>query len=412
VLAPRELLQTLTPETKSVELSVSARDDYAVANATLHLTLARGSGENIRFSDREMPLPPSPDPHLRNWSKRWTLAELGMEPGDELYFFVRASDNAPAHPHTTQSPTYTLRLPGPEAEDLDASAQPTLVKPENLRSQRQVIIDTEQLVADMKTGPKMSAGTLRERSEAIATDQAHLRLRYGQFLGEESSLFGAGHHHEEHDHGGQEAHGTEHDMIAEFGHSHDQAENATLFDAATKAILRRALMAMWDAEKSLRAIAPNAALPGEYKALAAIKELQQADRIYLHRTAFVPPALKEEKRMSGDLAGAASYKREQEQPGEGVAPELCELIQALASDGPLPALWSAQARASIAHIVNEEQRLAAQRAVQDVADGCAACRAVLGAWLRGAAGDAPVLLQARTQADSQFRQAWHGKERP
>jgi len=36
-----------------------------------------------------------------------------MEPGDELYFFVRATDNAPDHPHTTQSPTYTLRLPGP-----------------------------------------------------------------------------------------------------------------------------------------------------------------------------------------------------------------------------------------------------------------------------------------------------------
>jgi hypothetical protein len=44
--------------------------------------------------------------------KNWTLTELGMEPGDELYFFVRATDNA-ARPHTVQSPTYTLRLPAP-----------------------------------------------------------------------------------------------------------------------------------------------------------------------------------------------------------------------------------------------------------------------------------------------------------
>ena len=70
-----------------------------VKRATLHLTLARGSGENIRFSDREMPMPESNDPHARNWTKQWTLAELGMEPGDELYFFVRATDNA-ERPHT------------------------------------------------------------------------------------------------------------------------------------------------------------------------------------------------------------------------------------------------------------------------------------------------------------------------
>jgi hypothetical protein len=411
ILAPKELTQTLTAQAGGVELSVAARDDHAIVRASLHLTLARGSGENIRFSDREMPLPQSADPKLRNWSKRWSLAELGMEPGDDLYFFVRATDNDPEHPHTAQSPTYTLRLPGPDAEDLDASAQPTLVKPENLRSQRQVIIDTEQLVADLKAHPKMDAATLRERSESIATDEAHLRLRYGQFLGEESSLFGNEHHHDEHEGGHEHGGGAEHDMIAEFGHSHDQAENATLFDPATKAILRRALMAMWDAEKSLRAIAPNVALPPEYKALNAIKELQQADRIYLHRTAFVPPALKEEKRMSGDMTGALSYKREQDGPGDGVPAALRELVRALGSDAPLPALWSAQARELIAaRLHNDEQKLAAQKAVQDVADGCVPCRAVLRAWLRGAIVDAPVLLQATPQTDSKFHQAWQAAQ--
>jgi len=413
ILAPKELTQTLAAAAGGVDLAVAARDDHAIVSASLHLTLARGNGENIRFSDREMPLPQSPDPKVRNWNKRWSLAELGMEPGDDLYFFVRATDNDPEHPHTTQSPTYTLRLPGPEAEDLDASAQPTLVKPENLRSQRQVIIDTEQLVADLKAHPKMAAATLRERSESIATDEAHLRLRYGQFLGEESSLFGNEHHHDEHESGHEHSGGAEHDMIAEFGHSHDQAENATLFDAATKAILRRALMAMWDAEKSLRAIAPDGALPSEYKALNAIKQLQQADRIYLHRAAFVPPALKEEKRMSGDMAGALSYKREQDGPGETVPAGLRDLVQALAADTPLPALWSAQARELIAaHIRNDEQRIAAQKAVQDVADGCLSCRAALRAWLRGAIADAPVLLQATPQTDSKFDQAWRAGRAP
>lgn len=406
VLAPTDMLTTLATTAKGVELSLSARDDYAIASAMLHLTLARGNGENIRFSDREMPLPASADKRVRNWKKQWTLADLGMEPGDDLYFFVRATDNAPGHPHTTQSATYTLRLPGPESESLDSSAQPTLVKQESLRSQRQIIIDTEQLVADIKA-TKMNAATQRERSESIAADQAQLRLRYGQFLGEESSLFGESHEHEEAAEPKQKPKSAEAELMHEFGHAHDQAENATLFDPATKAILRRALAAMWDAEKSLRAIAPANALPPEYKALQAIKELQQADRIYLHRTSFVPPPLKEEIRMTGDVVGALSYKRAQGAAAASVAPEVLGLIQALSSDGPLPALWSKQARDAIAaHGTSDEQRLAAQATVQDVADGCMPCRAKLAAWLRATITDAPVLLQATPHGDSAFRQAW------
>ncbi len=411
IIAPNELIQILPADAKAVQLSVSARDDYAVVRASVHMTLARGSGENIRFSDREVPLPQSSDPRVRHWQKQWTTAELGMEAGDELYFFVRATDNAPDNPHTSQSPTYTLRLPGPAAESLDSTALPSMVKPENLRSQRQIIIDTEQLVADLQANPNMPAATLRSRSESIASDQAQLRLRYGQFLGEESSLFGDEREHEhEHESGGKGAQpGSEAGIIAEFGHAHDQQDNATIFDPKTKAVLKRALSAMWDAEKSLRAIAPKPALPPEYKALDAIKELQQAERVYLHRTAFVPPALKEEKRMSGDMVGAMSYKREQGAASDNVPAEVRELIQALAGEGALPALWSKTARDIIAtHISDQGQKLSAQRAVQDVADGCVACRSELRAWLRGTLTDAAVLLQARTATDTAFRKAFGG----
>ncbi|MQA22452.1 DUF4175 family protein [Rugamonas rivuli] len=412
IIEPTELIHILSKDAKTVQIAVTARDDYAIVRASLHMTLARGSGENIRFSDREVPLPQSPDPKVRNWKKQWTLTELGMEPGDELYFFVRATDNSPDNPHTTQSPTYTLRLPAPEAESLESTALPSMAKPENLRSQRQIIIDTEQLVADMQAHPNMPAATVRARSEAIASDQAKLRLRYGQFLGEESSLFGDEHDHEgEEHHGASPVFGSEMSVLKEFGHAHDQEDNATIFDPKTKAVLKRALSAMWDAEKSLRAISPKPALPPEYKALDAIKELQAAERIYLHRTAFVPPALKEEKRMSGDIVGVLSYKRAQGAADNTVPAEVRELVQALSQDGALPALWSKAARDTIvARIVDQEQKLSAQRAVQDVQDGCAACRGELRAWLRGTLTDAPVLLQARPSTDTPFRQAWSGKE--
>jgi hypothetical protein len=402
VTQPNEMVKELARDAQGAAIAVSVADDYRIVQATMHLTLARGSGENIRFSDRELPLPASTDPRRRDWRRDWALADLGMEPGDELYFFIRATDNA-AKAHTVQSPTYTLRLPAPPSdEEAETSALPILVKPESLRSQRQVIIDTEQLVADMRN-KKLKEADVRERSESIASDQAALRRRYGQFLGEESTLFGAEDHD---DHGGHEK---KQDVLHEFGHAHDQAENATLFDDATKKVLRRALAAMWDAEKSLRAITPATALPPEHKALEAIKELQQSERIYLHKTSFTPPAIKEDKRMSGDMADTASIKRTQDEAGEVVPAGLRELIQALGGDGPLPALWTCTAHDWVRErIGNDEQRLAAQRAIQDVADGRADARPLLRAWLRGGVQDAPVLLQATPVVETPFVKALRG----
>ncbi len=409
---PTELLQVLANHAQHIFMQVQVKDDYQVSSASLHMTLARGSGENIRFSDKEVPLPQGVDQRTRDWSRRWTLAELGMEPGDELYFFVRVVDNAAKNPHVVRSPTYTLRLPAPDAVAEDVSVLPVLAKPESLRSQRQIIIDTEQLVADIAANPTLSAALIRSRSESIANDQAALRRRYGRFLGEESSLFGD--EHEDADHANEKSNG---DLAAQYGHAHDQEENATLFDEATKKVLRRALVAMWDAEKSLRAITPKLALPAENKALEAIKQLQQADRIYLHKAAFTPPAIKEEKRLSGDVLDVRSQQRSQNLLDDTVPTEVKELVLALGSGGALPALWVQHARGLIAQqIKNDAQRLQAQAAVQDVIDGCQPCRAVLAAWLRQCLPTATERLQGwpvmKTKAASRFEQGWNRLKQP
>ena len=449
ITAPTQMIQDLRENATGAAMAVQIRDDYAIRRATLHMTLARGSGENVKFTDREMPLPASSDPKRRDWSKQWSLAELELEPGDELYFFVRATDNA-GRPQTVQSPTYTVRRPAPEQEaEEESAAMPSLVKPASLRSQRQIIIDTEQLIADMR-GTKMAADDVRDRSERIANDQAQLRRRYGQFLGEESTLFadnaGSGtggaqkqddhddhDDHEGHDHGPgehphEEGHGHDHGspntrksaianetqhILETYGHVHDESENATLYDEATKKVLRRALVAMWDAEKSLRAISPRTALPPEHKALEAIKELQQAERIYLHKTAFTPPPIMEEKRMTGEMAGAASYRREQAGQDAPLPEELRALVGALSGDAALPALWMRTANDWVrARVKDDEQRLAAQRAIQDVADGCIACRPVLRAWLRSGAGEGQVLLQATPTVDTAFARNWREAAKP
>lgn len=443
ITAPTQMIQDLRENATGTAMAVQIRDDYAIRRATLHMTLARGSGENVKFTDREMPLPGSNDPKQRNWSKQWSLSELEMEPGDELYFFVRATDNA-GRPQTVQSPTYTVRRPAPEQEaEEESAAMPSLVKPASLRSQRQIIIDTEQLIADMR-GTKIAADEVRDRSERIANDQAQLRRRYGQFLGEESSLFAdnsgsgmagaqkaddhddhddhAGHDHSSGEHPHEEGHGHDHGspntrksaivnetqhILETYGHAHDEAENATMYDEGTKKVLRRALVAMWDAEKSLRAIAPKTALPPEHKALEAIKELQQAERIYLHKTAFTPPPIKEEKRMTGEMAGAASYRREQAGEGSPLPEELRALVSSLSGEAVLPSLWMRTANDWVrTRLKDDDQRLAAQRAIQDVADGCIACRPVLRAWLRTGAGEGQVLLQASSKVETPFARSW------
>ena len=78
ITQPTQMIQELRPDAQSAAMALSVRDDYAVHRATLHLTLARGSGENVKFTDREMPLPASNNPKQRDWSKQWSLAELEL----------------------------------------------------------------------------------------------------------------------------------------------------------------------------------------------------------------------------------------------------------------------------------------------------------------------------------------------
>lgn len=427
ITAPTELVQDLREGATSIGMAVQVRDDYAIRRATLHMTLARGSGENVKFTEREMPLPASNNPKQRDWSRQWTLAELELEPGDELYFFVRAVDNA-ERAQSTQSATYVVRVPALEDEEEgdDTATMPSQVKQQSLRSQRQIIIDTEQLIADMRSR-KMHASDVRDRSERIADDQATLRRRYGQFLGEESTLFGeeaprspvadddAHHEHDGHDHGPASSgvNGSAESILAQYGHAHDESENATLYDDKTKEVLRNALKAMWDAEKALRSIAPAQALAPENKALLAIKELQQAERVHLHKTAFTPPPIKEEKRMSGDMAGSVSYRRVQDGSHSLVPEDMATLVQALSSNGALPALWTRSANDWVSsRIKDDEARLKAQAAIQDVADGCLACRPVLRAWLREGAGSGQVLLQARSRVETPYLRRWQEESKP
>lgn len=327
--APDKTL-SLRESTQQVwDFDIRASDDYALGEATLEITRAQGSGENIQVRQQTQRLRGEGDARERRYRHRIDLAALELEPGDEVIVRFEVADTRTPQPQRSRSASYILRLPPPQADEgvgMEGLVRTTL--PAYFRSQRQIIIDTEALIAER---PRLDETRFLAKSDALGVEQKILRLRYGQFLGEEFESGGRGtpapaapaakdgtgdDHADEH---GKEAHtpddGHDHapaapsrfgdagNVLAEYGHTHDIAEAATLLDPETRKILKVALAHMWQAELELRSGRPQQALLDEYKALEQIKLVQQASRIYLARVGLELPPVDETRRLSGDRKG-------------------------------------------------------------------------------------------------------------
>jgi hypothetical protein len=304
VIEPERTLVPLADGQRQWTLAFEASDDYGIARAVLTLTHARGTGENIEVTRREVVLAGEGDARARRYRHAVALAPYALSPGDDLIAKLAVSDNRAPAPQVSRSASYILRVPfeaAGEGSGVEGLVRDTL--PAYFRSQRQIIIDTEALVTE---SPSLDADALTQRSDAIGVDQRILRLRYGQFLGEQTSVEGdheegAGHA----DEGGEGVSGgaTSREVLEAFGHTHDDAEAATLLDPETQKLLRAALGEMWSAERHLRTGEPRAALPYEYRALDYIKQVQNATRIYLARVGLELPQVDEARRMTGEREG-------------------------------------------------------------------------------------------------------------
>lgn len=293
-------------------LSFEAEDDYGLASAQLRIQLAQGSGENIKFTEQTRSIAGQGSRSRKRFAQTLDLSALGVGPGDDVIVQFSISDQRTPQANITRSSSFILRWPpedSVETTGVEGMVQKAI--PAYFRSQRQIIIDTEKLLAERK---KYTAENFAIQSDTIGVDQRILRLRYGQFLGEEAeggrdesaspSAKEGKDEHEEHAGEPPKKPTTSADsnlaIAAEFGHVHDIAEAATLLDPKTKSLLRSALNEMWQAELNLRQGQPKQALPYEYRALAFIKKVQQADRIYLARVGLELPPIDESRRLSGD----------------------------------------------------------------------------------------------------------------
>jgi hypothetical protein len=286
---------------QQLDLVADIKDDYAVINANMTATVASGGGEAVKFKEHHFPLMTSSAAPFQQaqFKKRIDLSSLNMQPGDELYYYIKAVDN---HQQEARSDIYILKLSDTaELKEMNGIVNAINVKPDYFRSQRQIIIETEQLLREQDT---ISIQQFKSRSNELGVDQKLLRLRYGKFLGEESEgNIGDSRFDTDDDHGagGSAAFGDANAVIDAYSHKHDNAEDASFFDAETKKQLKAVLTEMWGSELKLRTFFPKEALPFEYKALRLLKELQQSSRAYVAKTNVKTTPLKFEKRLTGEL---------------------------------------------------------------------------------------------------------------
>lgn len=355
-----------------VAVEVLANDDYGVDSIAIAATIASGRGEAVVFRRLRLPFT---DRRRREGGGELLgatldLPALGLGAGDELYFEVEATDRKAPVPNRSRSETVFLSV-------RDSSHTPTTdlarlaigAQPEYFRGQRQLIIDTERLLADQASLPP---DRFRERANELGMDQGLLRLRYGQFLGEEyeeelQPMGGREHAAADAAPGGPPAPAPGDEVPASlpetdageaspakaadrYAHRHDDAENATLLGKSVKDKLRAAVGAMWRAELHLRTAEPKRALPFMYQALELIKLVQQDARVYVQRVGFDPPPIEVGRlRLTGklkdirDRAVEGGWKRRDSLPGVRAA------LALLLGEGPRvperPSLEAALARA-------------------------------------------------------------------
>jgi len=335
-------------EAKQLSFNATISDDFGIEDAYIIATVSKGSGESVKFREESVRF----DKSISKGSKRLELQQqldldaLKMDPGDELYFYVEALDQKTPTPNMARSETYfaVIRDTVTDMFAVEGNLGVDLM-PDYFRSQRQLIIDTEKLIAERGT---ISEKDFKFRSNELGFDQKQLRLKYGQFMGDETEMQSApgqvspeaGEADHDHDHeGGEEDlldeyshkhdsdnehnlvveddhdHGTEEekeDPLHEYVHDHGDPEASTLFAKSLKAKLRDALTIMWDAELYLRLYEPEKSLPYQYDALEIIQDIKNSARIYVHRIGFDPPPIKEENRLSGDIEEITNVNKEQE----------------------------------------------------------------------------------------------------
>jgi hypothetical protein len=385
VLRPAQGLTLVTPGQKSWSVAFEVTDDYGVApDASLRMTFAEGEGEEVKFRERTLVLHGAGSGRRRDFTAVLDFASLGFKQGGDLVVQLLATDNRAPSPQSAAGPSLILRWPEKVetmGEGVDAAVKKEL--PAYLSSERQIIIDANQLLKDRRG---LTPQRFLARSDSLGADQQGLRLRYSQFLGgEKEKAENAMPLADDDDTPGAKpaaptaGFGVEVDVLHDYGHAHDDTESSAV-DPSSRAKLKLSVDQMFQAETHLREGDPAGALPFAEKALAFLKEAQQAERIYVPHASSQPPPIDESRRLTGKRDGLGPNGLALA-PADAPDPVPAAAWRALGEAGaadPAPVLASLEAwlRTDRGHVGDPLAFAAAIDAVRrDPA--CAACRSTL-----------------------------------
>lgn len=339
ILQPlRRLLEITQQDPAEFNITVQVSDDYAISSVKILASVAKGSGESVKFRDKEFRFKNIERHVLQNgsmkniYTKRWLLSDLDMQPGDEVYFSILASDNKTPVKQNTKSSSVIVRWLDEQPVEMGASGIKIGFIAEYFRSQRQIIIETEQLIADRLD---LHDSIFNDQSTDLGHSQNDLKQKYGQYLGDE---FGEGIAEsiaenlettdnqqqperestegstvkdlpaaDEHDHNEETLQtnqiGNADALIQQFTHQHGSTEIGPISTRDPKSWMKMAVSEMWQAELHLMLSEPELAIAFEEKAYKYLKLATQAERIYAKRLGFEPPPVNEDRRLTGELVG-------------------------------------------------------------------------------------------------------------
>jgi hypothetical protein len=352
IRSPKQYTYIDAGEGQQVNIKASLTDDYGIGSAVITATVAKGRGESVKFKEYKLNFNAifSGQPQYEV-QKLISLPALDMEPGDELYFYVVATDS---HQQQSRTDVFTVAIQDTaELLSMDGVLSGANLKPEFFRSERQIIIDAEKLLKDKDS---ISAEKFNARSNDLGIDQKLLRLRYGKFLGEEDETVEGPKSNDGVVDPADFSNATK--IFKEYTDDHDKAEDAQFFEPAIKAQLKATLTEMWKAELQLRLYKPQAALPFAYKALRLLKDLQQKSRSYVAKTAYNPTPIKPDKRLTGDLDKVIQPVNKQEiKPAADQFESLKKAASVLEQLKTRPVLNAADAR--VLQVANQQLSLRA-----------------------------------------------------
>lgn len=268
----------------SVPIRVESRDDLGLTSLTLRLTKASGGGENVTFTDSDVPLQLSRTSD-REWSgqARLDLAALGLSDGDIVVYRAVSRDTNPRG-SPVHSDQYVIEI-GKSAELADAGFALPADERKYAISQQMVVYKTERLLERARTERAFrSSGAWLEESRGIAIEQRMVRAEV-VFLG-----------------GGEVQ-----DEVEEAAHSHELAEGR--LENTGRIEMLRAINAMSRAEAQLNDGRVDEALVFERQALASLQRALDRRRYFL-RTLPDRSRIDTTRRLSGDRRDARSWTRE------------------------------------------------------------------------------------------------------